>query len=232
MPELDEDELEVLGAYERGELQSVATKSEFLKLKAAARATTIKDQRVKNVIVELGFNESKTENLYTAQTMPLIRPYQETDWPSVWPILHTMFLAGDTYSFAPDSTEAEIHKFWIELPAATLVACSPEGRILGTYFIKPNQPGLGSHVCNCGYVVAPEAQGQGIASAMCEHSQAEAVAMGFRAMQFNFVVSTNERAVRLWQKLGFAIVGRLPGAFRHQQLGFVDALVMFKQLVL
>ena len=79
-----------------------------------------------------------------------IRPYQETDWSSIWPFLHTTFLAGDTYAFAPESTEAEIHKVWIELPQATFVACSAGGRILGTYFIKPNQPGLGSHVCNCG----------------------------------------------------------------------------------
>jgi ribosomal protein S18 acetylase RimI-like enzyme len=167
----------------------------------------------------------------TMRTPPLIRTYQETDWPAVWPILHTTFRAGDTYSFDPEITEAESHKVWIELPAATFVAGSPEGRILGTYFIKPNQPGLGSHVCNCGYVVAPEAQGQGIATDLCEHSQDEAVLMGFRAMQFNFVVATNERAIRLWQRLGFDVVGRLPGAFRHQSLGFVDALIMFKQLV-
>jgi ribosomal protein S18 acetylase RimI-like enzyme len=162
--------------------------------------------------------------------MHTIRKYQASDWSSVWPILQRTFRTGDTYSFDPASTEADIHKAWIELPAATFVACSDAGTVLGTYFIKPNQPGLGAHVCNCGYVVAPEAQGQGIASALCEHSQAQALAMGFRSMQFNLVVSTNERAVRLWQKLGFSVVGRLPGAFRHQRLGFVDALVMFKQL--
>jgi len=105
-----------------------------------------------------------------------------------------------------------------------------DGQVLGTYFIKPNQPGLGAHVCNCGYVVAPAAQGQGIASEMCQHSQAEAKAMGFRAMQFNLVVSTNQRAVRLWRKLGFSVVGTLPRAFRHLHLGYVDALVMFKEL--
>lgn len=160
-----------------------------------------------------------------------IRRYQESDWPALWPILHATFAAGDTYTFSPQSSEDEIHKAWIEVPAATFVACEPGGQILGTYFIKPNQPGLGSHVSNCGYIVAPQAQGRGIAASMCEHSQAQAIAMGFRAMQFNFVVSTNERAVRLWQRLGFSIVGRLPGAFRHQQLGYVDALVMFKQLV-
>jgi len=120
---------------------------------------------------------------------------------------------------------------WVDLPARTFVAEGPDGAILGSYFIKPNQPGLGSHVCNCGYVVARPAQGQGVASRMCEHSQSQAISLGFRAMQFNFVVSTNARAIRLWERLGFAVVGRLPGAFSHQQLGYVDVLVMFKQLV-
>jgi ribosomal protein S18 acetylase RimI-like enzyme len=160
-----------------------------------------------------------------------IRRFHESDWPEVWDILNVTFQAGDTYAFAPDSTEAEIHKAWVEAPSATYVAVAPDGHVLGTYFIKPNQPGLGAHVCNCGYVVAREAQGRGIATAMCLHSQAEAVAMGFRAMQFNLVVSTNERAIRLWRNLGFATVGTLPRAFHHLQLGYLDALVMFKELV-
>lgn len=163
--------------------------------------------------------------------MHLIRPYQESDWSTIWPILQQTFAAGDTYTFSPESTEEEIHRAWVDVPAATFVACDDTGHILGTYFLKPNQPGLGAHVCNCGYVVAPDAQGQGIASRMCEHSQAEAIARGFRAMQFNFVVATNNRAVRLWEKHGFAIVGQLPGAFHHRRLGYVDALVMFKTLV-
>ena len=159
-----------------------------------------------------------------------IRPFQPTDWPDLWPILQATFAAGDTYTFSPQSTETEVRKAWIELPAATFVACDEAGDIQGTYFIKPNQPGLGAHVCNCGYLVSQSAQGQGIASQMCEHSQKLAVEMGFRAMQFNFVVSTNTGAVRLWQKLGFEIVGTLPGVFQHQKLGFVDAIVMFKNL--
>jgi ribosomal protein S18 acetylase RimI-like enzyme len=162
--------------------------------------------------------------------MTTIRRYQEVDWPVVWSLLRSTFASGDTYAFSPESSETEIRKVWIEAPAATYVACAPDGRLLGTYILKANQPGLGSHVCNCGYVVAPEAQRQGIASAMCEHSQREAVSMGFLAMQFNLVVSTNERAVRLWKKLGFHVVGTLPRAFRHQRLGFVDALVMYKEL--
>lgn len=160
-----------------------------------------------------------------------IRRFQPEDWPQVWPLLRTTFASGDTYAFAPESTEAEIHKAWIEAPLMTWVACADDGRLLGTYFLKPNQPGLGAHVCNCGYVVAAEARGRGVASAMCEHSQAEALHAGFRAMQFNFVVSTNGTAVRLWQKLGFRIVGTLPGAFAHRQLGHVDAHVMYKLLV-
>ena len=160
-----------------------------------------------------------------------IRRSQSDDWSSLWPLLQTTFAAGDTYSFAPDSSEEEIRKIWIDAPLATYVACAEDAKIIGTYFLKANQPGLGSHVCNCGYVVATAARGKGIASSMCEHSQAEGVRLGFRAMQFNFVVSTNEGAVRLWKKLGFGIAGTLPGAFRHQLLGYVDAYVMFKQLI-
>ena len=160
-----------------------------------------------------------------------IRRFQPFDWAAVWPILHATFQAGDTYAFDPQSSEAEIRRAWVELPAATYVACAEDRRIQGTYYIKPNQPGPGSHVCNGGYVVAADAQGGGIATAMCEHSQREARAMGFRAMQFNLVVATNTRAIRLWQRLGYDIVATLPGAFRHSRLGYVDALVMYKSLV-
>lgn len=162
--------------------------------------------------------------------MLTIRPYIQTDWLAIWPFLHTIIAAGDSLSFAPQSTEAEIHRCWVEAPAATFVAYEEESQILGTYYIKPNQSGLGSHVCNCGYVVSPEAQGRGIASAMCEHSQVLAVSMGFRAMQFNLVVATNTRAVHLWERLGFSIVGTLPSAFHHRRLGYVDALIMYKNL--
>jgi ribosomal protein S18 acetylase RimI-like enzyme len=161
-----------------------------------------------------------------------IRRYTDADWPAVRALLEATFAIGDTYAFAPDSSEAEIHRAWIEVPQSTWVACNDDGTLLGTYLLKPNQPGLGGHVCNCGYVVAPAARGRGVATAMCEHSQREALARGFRAMQFNLVVSTNSGAVRLWQSLGFSIVGTLPGAFRHRRLGFVDAHVMFKTLAL
>ena len=160
-----------------------------------------------------------------------IRHFRDEDWGQVWPLLRATFASGDTYAFAPDSSEDDVFKAWIQAPLATFVACADDGSLAGTYFLKANQPGLGSHVANCGYVVAPQARGQGVASAMCQHSQQEALARNFRAMQFNLVVSTNDTAVRLWRKLGFEIVGTLPGAFRHARLGYVDAFIMYKALV-
>jgi ribosomal protein S18 acetylase RimI-like enzyme len=163
--------------------------------------------------------------------MTTIRAIEERDWPMLWQILKVTIESGDTYAFSPDSTEDQIRRAWIEAPQATYVATSAAGEIRGTYMLKPNQPGLGSHVCNCGYVVAPSARGQGLAERLCVHSQAEARRLGYTAMQFNLVVSTNTVAVRLWKKLGFDIVGTLPGAFRHSTSGFVDAYVMHKSLV-
>jgi len=162
--------------------------------------------------------------------MIAIRPLEAKDWAAAWQIIEPVFRAGETYAFAPDITEAEAHKFWVEIPAATFIAEDEQNRILGTYYIKPNQPTLGAHVCNCGYIVAEHARNRGIASEMCQHSQVEAVARGFRAMQYNLVVATNQAAVSLWKKHGFEVTGTLRKAFRHQRLGFVDALVMYKQL--
>lgn len=159
-----------------------------------------------------------------------IRLYEEGDWPAVWHFIEPVFRAGETYAFSRDISEQEARKIWISIPKATFVAVNQEGTILGTYYIKPNQPGLGDHVCNCGYIVAENAHGQGIASKMCEHSQVEAVAQGFRAMQFNLVVSTNEGAVRLWKKHGFDVIGKVPQAFRHPLYGYVDAFIMYKHL--
>ncbi|KAF0093881.1 MAG: N-acetyltransferase GCN5 [Puniceicoccaceae bacterium 5H] len=160
-----------------------------------------------------------------------IRAFAAEDWPAVWQMLEPVFRAGETYPYARDIPEAEARRNWIELPKATFVAVGPAGALWGTYYLKPNQPGQGAHVCNCGYVTAAEAQGRGVATALCTHSQAEAVRQGFRAMQFNLVVSTNIRAVRLWQHLGFARVGTLPGAFCHPSAGEVDAYVMYQRLV-
>lgn len=162
--------------------------------------------------------------------MSTIRKIEKSDWPHVWEVIKPVFRAGATYAFSPEITEQVAYRVWVELPSAAFVA-EDAGEIAGTYYIKPNQPALGSHVCNCGYIVAERARGRGLASRMCEHSQAEAVRLGFRAMQYNLVVSTNEQAIRLWQRHGFKIVGVLPGAFRDPEQGYVDALVMFKQLV-
>jgi RimJ/RimL family protein N-acetyltransferase len=159
-----------------------------------------------------------------------IRPFKEEDWAAAWHIIEPVFRAGETYAFAPDITEAEAHRVWVQMPTATFIAADEGGNVLGTYYIKPNQPALGAHVCNCGYIVAENARRKGIASEMCHHSQREAIARGFRAMQYNLVVSTNKFAVRLWKKLGFEVIGTLPKAFRHPLLGLVDAFVMYKQL--
>lgn len=159
-----------------------------------------------------------------------IRRIDPQDWPAVWRIVEPVFRCGDTFAFPPDATEAAARRFWVDLPLATFVAVDGGGNPLGTYYLKANQLGPGDHVCNCGYIVAETARRGGIASALCDHSQREARARGFRAMQFNSVVSTNGGAVRLWQRHGFRIVGTLPSAFRHPTLGEVDAFVMYKPL--
>lgn len=169
-------------------------------------------------------------NCAVRANMHTIRPFQPSDWPSLWPILQAIFAAGDSWPHPPDSSEADTYRTLIELPLATFVACDAAGQLVGYYYLKPNQPGLAAHVCNCGYVVTSAARGQGIARAMCLHSQQQALTHGFLAMQFNLVVSTNVRAVRLWQQMGFQIIGTLPKAFRHRELGLVDAYLMFKDL--
>ncbi len=159
-----------------------------------------------------------------------IRRFKASDWPAVWAVIAPVFRAGETYAFSPEIAEEEAHAVWVEKPRATYVAVADGGKVLGTYYIKANQPALGSHVCNCGYVVSKKAEGQGIASRMCVHSQKEAITLGFTAMQYNLVVATNENAIHLWKKHGFQVVGTLPRAFRHSRHGLVDALVMYKIL--
>lgn len=159
----------------------------------------------------------------------LIRPATREDHAAIWAILEPVIRAGETYALDRDMSEADALAYWLGADKETFVA-EEEGAVLGTYYIRANQPGGGAHVCNCGYMTGAQATGRGVARAMCLHSLDHARARGYRAMQFNFVVSTNERAVRLWESLGFAIVGRLPGAFAHPSLGDVDALVMFQPL--
>lgn len=144
--------------------------------------------------------------------------------------MEPVFRAGETYPYSQDIAKEDAFAIWVSTPTATYVAVDESDDILGTYYIKPNQAALGAHVCNCGYIVAPDARNKGVASEMCRHSQAEALALGFRAMQYNLVVSTNEGAVRLWKSHDFKLVGTLPEAFQHPQLGYVDAYVMYKIL--
>ena len=154
----------------------------------------------------------------------------EEDWPAIWPIFHEIVSRSDTYAYERDTSMQQGKKVWLTLPRKTFI-CKEGGKVLGTYYLKTNQAGPGDHVCNCGYMVASQESGKGIATAMCEHSQHVALELGYQAMQFNFVASSNERAVKLWTKLGFTTVGTLPRAFNHPQKGYIDALVMYKWLV-
>lgn len=158
-----------------------------------------------------------------------IRSYAHPDWLGVWSILEPVFRAGETYPEPVDISEEDAHASWITTPHVTYVATDITSQIVGTYYIKANRPGLGAHVCNCGYMVAEDARGRGIATQLCEHSQKEAVRLGYRAMQFNLVVSSNTVSYHLWKKLGYSTVGTLPNAFKHARLGYVDAYVMYKQ---
>ncbi|MCG8416211.1 MAG: GNAT family N-acetyltransferase [Pseudomonadales bacterium] len=159
----------------------------------------------------------------------IIREASAADFEAIWPIFHAIASAGETYGYRPDTTKEEAQQLWMQYPRKTYVV-EADGEILGTYYLKTNHEGPGSHVCNCGYMVSSAARGKGLATSMCEHSQAEALKLGYKAMQFNFVASSNAGAVRLWNKLGFETVGKLPNAFEHPELGFVDALVMYKWL--
>jgi RimJ/RimL family protein N-acetyltransferase len=160
-----------------------------------------------------------------------VREFREGDWSRVWQIMEPIVRAGETYPYAVDLTADQARNLWLDVTDVAYVAEDDDGELLGTYYIKPNQPTLGAHVANCGYMVAAEARGRGVATSMCQHSQSEAVRLGYRAMQFNLVVETNEASVYLWKKLDFNVVGRLPGAFSHPQQGYVDAFIMYKELV-
>ena len=156
-----------------------------------------------------------------------IIPATDEHTEAVWQIFREVIVAGDAYVFEADTTREAFITYWIAAHAYVAI----EGKqVLGSYIIKSNQPGRGSHVANASYMVASAARGKGIGGLMCQHSLREAKALGFHSMQFNIVVSTNLAAVALWQKHGFAIVGTLPGAFRHETLGYVDAHVMFRKL--
>ena len=159
----------------------------------------------------------------------LIRQSEPRDDDAIWRILDPTFRAGETYPVPRDISRAGALAYW-HTPGHAVFVAEEAGTIVGTYYLRANNRGGGAHVANCGYVVAPDAFGRGVAQAMCSHSLGEAKSRGFSAMQFNFVIASNERAVRLWQRMGFAIAGRLPGAFQHPGLGLVDAYVMLRNL--
>jgi ribosomal protein S18 acetylase RimI-like enzyme len=159
----------------------------------------------------------------------LIRPAIDADWPIIWSLFREAAAGGDAFAYDEGTTEQTARKLWFDLPAVCFVA-EEEESILGTYYVRPNQPGRGDHVANGGYIVAPDARGRGLARVLCEHSLETARRLGFTAMQFNYVVATNTAAVRTWERCGFTVVGRLPGAFRHQERGLVDVLVMYRGL--
>ena len=167
----------------------------------------------------------------------LIRPACPSDADAIWSIIGPTIQAGGTYTLDPDMPKADALAYWMGPDKETFIAqggaqdgAQGGGETLGTYYMRANQAGNGRHVCNCGYMTAAASTGKGVARRMCQHSMGHARSRGFRAMQFNFVVSTNERALRLWMSLGFAVVGRLPLAFDHPVHGPVDALVMFQAL--
>jgi RimJ/RimL family protein N-acetyltransferase len=160
----------------------------------------------------------------------IIRKFEYSrDAAEVWEILKLVINEGDTLVFNPNSSQEQMLNYWSADDKYAFV-CENDGEVVGTFYIKQNQPDLGSHVANAGYLVHPRHRGKGIAEQMCRFSLIEAKKIGFKAMQFNIVISTNEVAIRVWQKCGFEIIGRLPKAFQHQKLGLVDAFIMYQWL--
>ena len=158
-----------------------------------------------------------------------IREATDRDQDAIWEIFRATIAPGDAFVYDPNTPREEAMAYWFANGTRTYVA-EENGKVVGSYILRANRPGLGNHVANAGFMVDPAARGSGIGRTMGEHALSEARRLGYRAMQFNFVISTNESAVHLWQQLGFRIVGTLPGAFRHAEKGFVDAYVMFRLL--
>ena len=160
-----------------------------------------------------------------------IRPATDADRDAIWNIFHEVVAGGDTYALDPNISREDALAYWFAPGTHTYVAEQPAIGVAGTYILRPNQSGGGSHVANAGFMVSATARGKGLGRAMAEHCLGEARLLGFRAMQFNYVISTNTAAIRLWQDLGFEIVGTLASAFRHPDKGYVDVYVMYRSLV-
>ncbi|HMT08666.1 MAG TPA: GNAT family N-acetyltransferase [Pyrinomonadaceae bacterium] len=158
-----------------------------------------------------------------------IRSATAEDKPAIWQIIKVVIAGGDTYTFAPDSSEEEIMAFWFAPDKHNYVA-EIDGEVIACFWLRANQPGLGKHVCNAAYMVSPTTRGKGVGKQICEWSLGEARRLGFTAMQFNFVVASNTAAVRLWQSIGMNIIGTIPNGFNHAQLGPTDAYIMHREL--
>ncbi|CAN5345264.1 GNAT family N-acetyltransferase [soil metagenome] len=161
--------------------------------------------------------------------MAEIRNAVESDKSAIWQIIKAVIAGGDTYVFAPDSAEDDMMAYWFTPDKNNYVAVE-DGDVLATFWLRPNQPGLGSHVANAAYMVSPAAMGKGIGKQIALWSLDEARRLGFTAMQFNFVVKSNTVAVRLWQSVGFEIIGEIPDAFNHSQDGLTNAYIMYRKL--
>jgi GNAT superfamily N-acetyltransferase len=162
-------------------------------------------------------------------SMPTARIATNEDEEALWGILEPMVRKGGTYVFSLDKSKESLMGYWMGADKFTFVV-ERGGELLGTFYLKANQEGLGDHICNAGFVVAPSAEGQGIGRWMGEFAQTEAKNRGFLSMQFNFVIKSNQRAVQLWKSLGFAVIGEIPEAYRHPDLGLVPALIFHKKL--
>ena len=170
--------------------------------------------------------------MHLARSRPHFRRGFASDWPDIWPIFHAVVSAADTYPYPPDISEGDARTAWLSNRAARRITYVAEvdDVIVGTAYLRPNQPGLGDHVANAGWMIAPSASGQGIGRLFALYILEEAVRLGYQAMQFNAVVATNERALRLWTSMGFDIVGTVPDAFRHATNGPTDIHIMYKRL--
>ena len=158
-----------------------------------------------------------------------ITPATSADEERIWALLQPVFSAGDTYAVDPLIDRDAAIAYWMEADKTAFIL-RVEGQAVGTYYIRPNQPGAGAHICNCGFITAPSARGKGVARRMLDHALIEAKQQGYRAMQFNFVLASNQRALAIWQRNGFATIGRIPQAFLHPKQGYVDALILHRSL--
>lgn len=175
-------------------------------------------------------SDDRSKGAQWPETMLEIIEAKPSHYEQIWNIFSEVVKAGDTYVYDPLTTREEALHIWCGNLVKTFVAISDQ-KVVGTYVIKPNFPGLGSHIANCSYMVSAQARGLGVGRAMAEHSIRHAIEEGFKGMQFNIVVCTNYSAVRLWQDLGFQIIGTTPRGFQHTRLGYVDTYIMHRELI-